>query len=187
MLESVLFITQPFVQFCLIRCSPIPTKRTALIARNSCAINGMGIQEPSYQTVGISLVQKSGRPDGFLTQRGPKRSRKWLAPCWPEIRKQFLDSAYRPAPARRKSIPKADGSERQLGIPNVLDRLIQQALLQILTPIFDPKFPNQVSVFDQNDPHMGRSSRFTVRFAKVTATTSIWTSRNSSIADNTTS
>lgn len=59
---------------------------------------------------------------------------------WPEIRQQLLEGTYEPSPARRKSIPKPDGSERHLGIPNVQDRLIQQAILQVLTPIFDPGF-----------------------------------------------
>ena len=75
-------------------------------------------------------------PDGITVDEFPE----WLAPRWPEIRQQLLNGTYRPAAARRKSIPKPDGSERQLGIPNVLDRLIQQAILQILTPIFDPDF-----------------------------------------------
>ena len=59
---------------------------------------------------------------------------------WPTIRQQLLDGTYAPQPARRKSIPKSDGSQRHLGIPNVMDRLIQQAILQVLTPIFDPHF-----------------------------------------------
>lgn len=59
---------------------------------------------------------------------------------WPMVRQQLLDGTYEPSPARRKAIPKADGSERFLGIPNVQDRLIQQAILQVLTPIFDPDF-----------------------------------------------
>lgn len=65
---------------------------------------------------------------------------QWLTPRWPAIRQQLLDGTYRPAPARRKSIPKPDGSARELGIPNVLDRVIQQAILIVLTPIFDPHF-----------------------------------------------
>ena len=59
---------------------------------------------------------------------------------WPTIRQQLLDGTYKPSPARRKSIPKPDGSQRHLGIPNVQDRVIQQAILQVLTPIFDPGF-----------------------------------------------
>ena len=59
---------------------------------------------------------------------------------WPAIRQQLLEGTYQPAPVRRKSIPKPHGSQRHLGIPNVVDRLIQQAVLIILTPIFDPHF-----------------------------------------------
>ena len=59
---------------------------------------------------------------------------------WPSVRQQLRDGTYEPTPARRKSIPKPDGSERHLGIPNVQERLIQQAILQVLTPIFDPGF-----------------------------------------------
>ena len=63
-----------------------------------------------------------------------------IATDWPAVRQQLLKGTYRPGPARRKSIPKPDGSLRHLGIPNVVDRVIQQAVLQILTPIFDPYF-----------------------------------------------
>lgn len=59
---------------------------------------------------------------------------------WPAVRQALLDGTYQPSPARRKAIPKPDGSFRNLGIPNVVERLIQQAILQALTPIFDPGF-----------------------------------------------
>ena len=75
-------------------------------------------------------------PDGITIDEFPDHCREH----WPLIKQQLLDGTYQPSPARRKSIPKPDGSERHLGIPNVMDRLIQQAVLQILTPIFDPGF-----------------------------------------------
>ena len=59
---------------------------------------------------------------------------------WQEIRGQILAGTYRPMPVRKVMIPKPDGSQRELGIPTVVDRLIQQALLQVLQPLIDPTF-----------------------------------------------
>jgi RNA-directed DNA polymerase len=59
---------------------------------------------------------------------------------WPAIRQQLVDGSYQPKPLRRVSIPKRNGGERLLGIPTVVDRVVQQAIAQVLTPIFDPEF-----------------------------------------------
>ena len=69
--------------------------------------------------------------------------RRWLVAHWEETRRALDEGKYRPAPVRRVTIPKPDGGERELGIPTVLDRLIQQAIAQALTPIFDPEFSEQ--------------------------------------------
>ncbi|WP_456308109.1 reverse transcriptase domain-containing protein, partial [Geobacillus vulcani] len=66
--------------------------------------------------------------------------RDYIRAHWSTIRAQLLAGTYRPAPVRRVEIPKPGGGTRQLGIPTVVDRLIQQAILQELTPIFDPDF-----------------------------------------------
>jgi RNA-directed DNA polymerase len=64
----------------------------------------------------------------------------YLREHWEEVREQLLDGTYQPKPVRRQEIPKSGGGVRLLGIACVLDRLIQQAILQVLQPRLDPSF-----------------------------------------------
>jgi len=64
----------------------------------------------------------------------------YLNTHWSEIREQLLEGHYTPQPVKQVLIPKPGGGSRMLGIPTVLDRFIQQALLQVLNPIYDPTF-----------------------------------------------
>jgi group II intron reverse transcriptase/maturase len=64
----------------------------------------------------------------------------YLRAHWSELREQMLSGAYRPSMVKQQLIPKNNGGMRKLGIPTVLDRFIQQAVLQVLQPILDPEF-----------------------------------------------
>jgi retron-type reverse transcriptase len=87
----------------------------------------------------LKRVRKNkGSPgiDGMTVEALPE----WLREHWPRIREELFAGAYQPQPIKRQLIPKTGGGERALGIPTVLDRLIQQAVLQVLQPRFDPTF-----------------------------------------------
>ncbi|MGI9862771.1 group II intron reverse transcriptase/maturase [Moorella naiadis] len=87
----------------------------------------------------LKRVEKNGGApgvDGIPTGR----LRDQVRAEWERIREELLTGTYQPRPIRRVEIPKPSGGKRLLGIPTVMDRLIQQALLQVLTPIFDPQF-----------------------------------------------
>ena len=64
----------------------------------------------------------------------------YLKAHWKEVREALESGKYRPSPVRRVEIPKPDGGVRQLGIPTVLDRLIQEAIAQVITPMFEAVF-----------------------------------------------
>ena len=86
---------------------------------------------------------------------------EYLKSNWPRIREKLLDGSYAPSPVRRVEIPKADGGKRQLGIPTVVDRLIQQCILQILQPEWDPTFHEHSYGF-----RPGKSAHQAVQYAQ---------------------
>ena len=84
------------------------------------------------------VEQNAGAPgiDGMST----KELRPWLHRHWAEVRSALDAGTYRPQPVRRVMIPKPSGGLRMLGVPAAVDRLICQAIAQVLTPVFDPLF-----------------------------------------------
>ena len=97
---------------------------------------------------GIDNVSVDEFPERFRSQ-------------WHEIRKSLLAGTYLPSPVKRVEIPKATGGTRPLGIPRILDRLIQQSISQVLGPIFDPGFSESSYGF-----RPGRSAHGAIRRAR---------------------
>jgi len=90
-----------------------------------------------------------------------KELRGYLKGHWLEVRGALESGKYRPSPVRRVEIPKPDGGVRQLGIPAVLERLIQQAIAQVITPMFEQVFSSHSYGF-----RPGRSAHQAVRKAQ---------------------
>src|SRR5450432_1143959 len=84
------------------------------------------------------VERNAGAPgiDGMSTEE----LRPWLHDHWPQIRSELDAGTYRPLAVRRVMIPKPSGGQRKLGVPAAVDRMICQAIAQVLTPVFDPKF-----------------------------------------------
>ena len=96
------------------------------------------LSRPNLQAALKRVRQNKGSPgiDGMSVGELPD----YLREHWVELREQLLAGGYQPRAVRRHLIPKSGGGVRELGIPTVLDRFIQQALLQILQPLIDPGF-----------------------------------------------
>jgi group II intron reverse transcriptase/maturase len=96
------------------------------------------VSRPNMLAAYKRVRENKGSPgiDGVTVEQLPT----WVKENWERVREKLLAGTYQPTPVRRQMIPKPGGGERELGIPTVPDRLIQQALLQVLQPIFDPTF-----------------------------------------------
>lgn len=108
----------------------------------------------------LKRVRKNkGSPgtDGMTVDELPD----YLREHWPEIREKLLSGKYQPRPVKRQLIPKGNGQMRELGIPTVLDRFIQQAILQVLQPLLDPQFSQHSYGF-----RPGRSAHQAVKAAQ---------------------
>ena len=96
------------------------------------------LSKENLETAWKRVKANRGAPgvDGIAIDKFPDHTRD----LWAGIRESLLAGTYQPLPVRRVEIPKPTGGTRPLGIPTVLDRLIQQAIAQVLSPIFDPTF-----------------------------------------------
>ena len=96
------------------------------------------VERSNMQAAYKRVKQNKGAPgvDGMsVEQLGT-----FLRTHWPKVKERLCKGSYEPMPVRRTHIPKANGGMRPLGIPTVLDRLIQQSLHQVLSPLFEPEF-----------------------------------------------
>jgi group II intron reverse transcriptase/maturase len=87
----------------------------------------------------LERVERNGGAPG-IDGMTVEELRPYLRERWLELREALDRETYKPSPVRRVEIPKPDGGVRQLGIPTVLDRFLQQAIAQALTPLFEPLF-----------------------------------------------
>ena len=108
----------------------------------------------------LGRIERNGGapgPDGMTVTA----LRPHLKAAWPEVRRSLDEGTYRPSPVRRVTIPKPGGGVRELGVPTVLDRFLQQALGQALTPVFEPTFSDHSFGF-----RPGRSAHQAVEAAR---------------------
>ncbi len=95
--------------------------------------------------------------DGITVHQLEEHMKKYFQP----LKRKLRDGTYQPQPVKRVAIPKPDGSKRNLGIPTVLDRVVQQAILQIIEPIIDPEFSEYSFGFRK-----GRSAHQAIKLAE---------------------
>jgi RNA-directed DNA polymerase len=112
------------------------------------------------RTVALGAVKRNQGAPGIDHMKTTELE-SHLQAHWEKIRRKLVNGTYVPSPVRRVEVPKPSGGVRMLGIPTVLDRFIQQMLLQTLTPIFDPGFSEHSYGF-----RPGRSAQDAVRAAQ---------------------
>jgi group II intron reverse transcriptase/maturase len=137
---------------------PAPAERKAQPAQ-SVDLWETAFSRENMQRALQRVERNKGAPG--MDQMTVAELRPWLKAHWEETRAALDEGTYRPQPVRRVVIPKPNGGERELGVPTALDRLIQQAIAQALTPIFDPEFSEHSFGF-----RPGRSSHQAVRAAR---------------------
>ena len=112
-------------------------------SRNESSNTGQGLLEAILARENMQKAWKrvkANKGSAGVDGLGIVETEKYLRENWAKIKEELLSGKYRPQVVKRVLIPKPGGGERELGIPTVTDRLIQQAMLQVLQPQIDPKF-----------------------------------------------
>jgi RNA-directed DNA polymerase len=117
------------------------------------------LERNNLRTAWLAVKANGGAPgvDGMDVEQSAAHIREH----WEKIEAKLLAGEYRPGAVRMVEIPKANGGQRALGIPNVLDRMIQQAIYQVLSPVWEPEFSDHSHGF-----RPGRSAHDAVREAQ---------------------
>lgn len=118
------------------------------------------VVRPAQVEMALLAVERNGGAAG-IDRMTTKQLRGHVGRHWEGIKGKLLLGKYVPSPVKRVEIPKPDGGKRMLGIPTVLDRFIQQLLLLVMTPIYEPKFSEHSYGF-----RPGRSAHDAVRAAQ---------------------
>lgn len=118
------------------------------------------VVEEANRSKALEAVKRNQGAPG-IDHRKTTELEKHLQAHWEKVRAKLLAGTWVPSPVRRVEIPKPSGGTRKLGIPTVMDRFIQQMLLQVLTAIFEPKFSEHSYGF-----RPGRSAQDAVRAAQ---------------------
>ena len=105
-------------------------------------------------SIASSGAQRGGGRGRWMTT---EELRGYLRAQWEQLKRQLLEGTYQPQPVRRVDIPKLGGGTRMLGIPTVVDRLIQQAMHQVMSPVWEPgNFPTIVTGFGPDEERIRR-------------------------------
>lgn len=118
---------------------------------------GKGLIEQMIDSENLNLAWKkvvSNKGAGGVDGLGFEQTSAYLRLNRERIEAELLAGTYRPAPVRRVEIPKANGGTRKLGVPTVMDRWIQQALLQVIAPQFEAGFSEHSYGFRHNNVHL---------------------------------
>ncbi len=120
------------------RSGEAPTATSGNGGSGTAALMERVVERGNAKTALKRVRENKGSPgvDGMTVDELPK----YLMENWQTIRAQLLAGTYQPRPVREVEIPKSGGGVRKLGIPSALDRFIQQSILQVLQPMFDPTF-----------------------------------------------